>query len=220
MTAGSSAKSVATAINAYTSTSGVTAIPTTTATLSGVAAGAVQFQLTGANATPIIISATVASNSDLGPLAQAINAQSTTTGITATADKTGNLVMTQAEGYDIKLQNMNTAGGLTGATIKGADTGTAPAIGASGSATQNVAIGGSVALNSSNGFTLTSTDATGTFVAGGSSGSTLAPVSGIDVSTAAGATAALQIVDSALASVSSNRAALGAVITVRAHRDG
>ncbi len=208
---GASAKQVATAINAYTSTSGVTAVASTTATVSNVTAGAVQFKLTGANATPITISATVSSSSDLYSLAQAINAQSTSTGITAAADKTGNLVLTQAEGYDIKLENLNAAGGLTGANIKGADTATSVAFGAANSGTEASAVGGSVALNSSNGFTLTSTDTTGTFVAAGSSGSTLSPVSAIDVSTAAGATAALQVVDSALASVSSNRAALGAV---------
>jgi len=211
LAAGSSAKAVATAINAYTSTSGVTAVATTTATVSGVTAGPVQFKLTGSNATPITISATVSNGNDLASLAQAINAQSTSTGITATADKTGNLVLTQSEGSDIKLENLNATGGMTNATIKGADTATSATIGAAGGGTEFAAVGGSVALNSSNGFTLTSTDTTGTFVTGGSTGSTLAPVSGIDVSTAAGATAALQIVDSALASVSSNRAALGAV---------
>jgi len=96
LAAGSSAKAVATAINAYTSTSGVTAVATTTATVSSVTAGPVQFKLTGSNATPITISATVSNGNDLASLAQAINAQSTSTGITATADKTGNLVLTQS----------------------------------------------------------------------------------------------------------------------------
>jgi flagellin len=81
LAAGSSAKTVATAINAFTALSGVTAIATTKATISNVTTGSVQFQLTGANSTPIVVSATVNNASDLSPLAQAINAQSGTTGI-------------------------------------------------------------------------------------------------------------------------------------------
>ncbi|WNO04902.1 flagellin [Rhodoferax mekongensis] len=217
LTAGSSAKSVATAINAFTALSGVTAVATTKATISNVTTGSVQFQLTGSNTTPIVVSATVNNASDLAPLAQAINAQSGTTGITAVADKTGNLVLTQADGDDIKLQNLNTTGGLTGAIIVGEDTLTPvsfqPATGGTATATSDVAvaIGGKVALNSSNGFTISSTDTTGTLIAGGSAGSTLSSVAAIDISTQAGANAALLVVDGALASVSANRAQLGAV---------
>ena len=219
LAAGSSAKSVATAINAFTALSGVTAVATTKATLSNVTAGSVQFQLTGSNATPIVVSATVNNASDLAPLAQAINAQSGTTGITAVADKTGNLVLTQADGDDIKLLNLNTVGGLTGASIVGEDALSPVSFVAAGTSVANatatsdeaVAIGGKVALNSSNGFTITSTDLTGTLIAGGTAGSTLSSVAAIDISTQAGANAALLVVDGALASVSANRAQLGAV---------
>jgi flagellin len=83
LSAGDSAKKVATALNAFTATNGITAVARTTATVSTVSLGAAQFQILGANANPITISATVASTSDLGPLANAINAQSGSTGITA-----------------------------------------------------------------------------------------------------------------------------------------
>ncbi|WP_296510453.1 flagellin [Rhodoferax sp.] len=217
---GSSAKAVATAVNAFTALSGVTAVATTKATISNVTMGSVQFQLQGSNlppASPITVSATVNNASDLAPLAQAINAQSGTTGITAVADKTGNLVLTQADGDDIKILNLNTTGGLTGASMVGEDTLTPvsfqPATGGTATATSDiaVAVGGKVALNSSAGFTLTSTDTTGTLVAGGSAGSALSSVAEIDISTQAGANAALLVVDGALASVSANRAQLGAV---------
>ncbi len=217
LAAGSSAKTVATAINAFTALSGVTAIATTKATISNVTTGSVQFQLTGANSTPIVVSATVNNASDLSPLAQAINAQSGTTGITAVADKTGNLVLTQADGDDIKMLNLNTTGGMTGAIVVGEDTLTPvsfqPATGGTAGATTDVAvaIGGKVALNSSNGFTISSTDTTGTLIAGGTAGSTLSSVAAIDISTQAGANAALLVVDGALASVSANRAQLGAI---------
>ena len=74
-----------------------------------------------------------------------------------------------------------------------------------------IAIGGKVALNSSNGFTISSTDTTGTLIAGGTAGSALSSVAAIDISTQAGANAALLVVDGALASVSANRAQLGAI---------
>ncbi|MDZ7890156.1 MAG: flagellin [Rhodoferax sp.] len=219
---GTSAKAVATAINAFTALSGVTAVATTKATISGVSLGSVQFQLQGSNlppdATPITVSATINNTSDLAPLAQAINAQSGSTGITAVADKVGNLVLTQAEGDDIKILNMGVTGGLTGATVVGEDTLTPvtfqPAVGgtpAPPTSDQAVAVGGKVALNSSTGFTITSTDATGTLITGGSQGSALSSVAKIDISTQEGANAALLVVDGALASISANRAQLGAV---------
>jgi flagellin len=219
LAAGSSANAVATAINAYTAASGVTAVATTTATLSSITAGAVQFKLTGANSSPVTISATVSNASDLSALAQAINAQSGTTNITAVADKAGNLVMTDSSGNDIKMENLNVVGGLTGATITGADTATPvsfqPATGGTPAATSDVAvaIGGTVKLNSANGFTISTTDATNSFVPGASTsaGSTLSSVAAIDVSTAQGATDALLVVDGALALISGNRAQLGAV---------
>ncbi|BDT71058.1 B-type flagellin [Comamonadaceae bacterium OS-4] len=220
LAAGSSAKAIATAINAFTALSGVTAVGTTKATISGVSLGSVQFQLQGSNLppeTPITVSATINNTSDLAPLAQAINAQSGSTGITAVADKTGKLVLTQADGDDIKILNMNATGGLAGATMIGEDAVTPvtflPVGGTATPPTSDlaVAVGGKVALNSSTGFTLTSTDATGTLIAGGSQGSALSSVAKIDISTQDGANAALLVVDGALASISANRAQLGAV---------
>jgi len=211
LAAGSSARDVASAVNAFTSQSGVTAVPITKATLNNVSTGSVQFTMKGANSTAITVSATVNNASDLAPLAQAINAQAETSGITATADKSGNLVLTQADGYDIKIENTTLTQGLVGATIKGSETGTAVTFTAAGGANPAVAIGGNVDFNSSTGFTLTSDDATNTLITGGNAGSTLRKVSDIDISTQDGASYALQIVDGALASVSANRAQLGAI---------
>ncbi|MDO8699397.1 MAG: flagellin [Rhodoferax sp.] len=211
-----SAKAIAAAANAFTTQSGVTAVATNTATISGVLTpGAVQFELMGANATPITISATVSSVSDLSGLAQAINAQTGSTNITAVADKSGNLVLSNNTGEDIRVGNLSGAGaGLTGAFIKGADSTLASASvfgDATAAATSVATVGGSVTFNSSNGFT-TSSSAYGTLIFdAAASGSTLSSVSTIDIGTAAGATDALLVVDSALATVSSNRAQLGAV---------
>jgi flagellin len=212
LAAGTSAKAVAAAVNGLTSQTGVNATATTTATLSGVTAGAVSFKLTAGNSTAVTISATVSSASDLSAIAQAVNAQSSVTNVTATADKSGNLVFSDNAGNDIKLQNLNLAGvGLTGATLKGADAAaTAVTFIVAGTAGDAATVGGQVSFDSASGFTVSATGGT-TLLSAASVGSTLSSVAAVDVSTAAGATAALQVVDSALASVSANRATLGAV---------
>ena len=213
--AAASAKTIATAANAFTSETGVTAVPTNKATISGVLQpGSVQFELMGANAIPITISATVSSITDLSGIAQAINSQTGSTSITATADKSGNLVLTNTTGDDIRVGNLSGAGaGLTGANILGVDN-TTPGAGTQFAATGAGAvatIGGSVAFNSSNGFT-TSSDAYGTLIKdAASSGSLLSAVANVDISTSAGATDALLTIDAALSTVSGNRAQLGAV---------
>jgi flagellin len=210
LAAGSSAKAIATAVNAFTALSGVTAIASNTATISAVPlTGPVQFELMGANATPITISATVGNTNDLSAVAQAINSQTGSTGITAAADKSGNLVLTNATGDDIRIGNLSGAAtGLTGATIQGADTGTAAVVIAAGPTVNTV--GGSVKFNSANGFSI-ATDLGTTLLAAATNGSSLSAVSTIDIGTAAGATDALMVVDAALATVSGSRAQLGAV---------
>jgi flagellin len=214
--AAASAKTIATASNAYSADTGVTAVPTNKATISGVLQpGSVQFELMGANATPITISATVSSITDLSGVAQAINSQTGSTAITATADKSGNLVLTNTTGDDIRVGNLSGVGaGLTGANILGVDdtaAGVGTQFGAALSGTEVATIGGSVTFNSANGFT-TSSDAYGSLIKdAASSGSVLSAVANIDISTAAGATDALLTVDSALSTVSGNRAQLGAV---------
>ena len=209
--AGTTAKAVAGAVNAFTSTTGVTATASTTATIAGVTAGAVSFNLFGANSTAVVISATVASASDLSAVAAAVNAQSGTTNINAVADKSGNLVLTDNQGNDIKIDNLSGAGaGLTGATIKGV--GATVAFGAtSGANSQDSAIvGGKVAFDSNNGFTVSTSSGT-TLLTAASVGSTLNAVSAIDISTTAGANAALATVDAALTTINSSRASLGAI---------
>jgi flagellin len=207
LTIGSTAKTIASAVNGVASKTGVTATASTTATLAGVASGAVQFKLAGANAatSPVTISATVASSSDLSAVAQAVNAQSGTTNITAVADKSGNLVLSDNAGNDIKIENVT---GLDTATLAGADAIASGAIGALGVAT----VGGKVAFDSAQGFTVsTSLAGNTTFLSANSVGSTLNAVSSIDISTTSGANNALATIDAALTSINSNRASLGAV---------
>ena len=215
--ANASAKDIAASVNGVSANTGVTATAKTKVTISAFAQdnpGAVSFELVGANdkTKPVTISATVAHKSDLSALAQAINSQSGTTGITATADKAGNLTLENQSGDDIKINNLNTAGaGLTGATIKGGANDAGTTVGATASGTEVVTIGGTVSFDSASGFTIGTDDAGNTLLAGATNGSNLSSVAGIDISTVDGANKALATIDAALTSINNNRASLGAV---------
>ncbi len=135
-----SAKVIAANINSQSSSSGVTATATTTATLENIGDGSVQFTLRGANSiandkeSKAVTIAAQVKGGDLSALAQAINAQTGTTNISATiktnaAGTAKEILLTNSAGDDISLQNTNGAlaaddalqNGTTAATIRGAD---------------------------------------------------------------------------------------------------
>jgi flagellin len=230
---GTSAKAVAASVNALSGKSGVTATATTSSTLTGIADGSVQFKLRGdnsvendPNSAAVTISAQV-KNGDLSSLAQAINAQSGTTGISASIElnaSTGakQIKMTNASGSDIQMENINTApaagtqDALAGAFLAGAakpgsgaaNTGAADGAPIGIAAGATVTVGGHLSFSSDSGFTIKDS---GTGIMTGTVGSDLQSVAKIDVSTVDGANAAMKTIDSALAQVDSNRAALGAI---------
>jgi len=224
VTTGDSAKKVAEAVNANTGTSGVSAQAKSVATISGIQAnGTVQFELRGANSiandansSAVTISASV-TNGDLSALAQAVNAQTATTNVTATIkiDQTTGakeLELADNTGNDINFHeldaNANTA--LQGAFIRGADLGAGAGPGASVGWGADVTVGGRVEFSSDSGFSISSTGA-GAVTGATTVGSSLSSVSNIDVSTVEGANDALLTIDAALNSVNSNRASLGAI---------
>jgi flagellin len=234
-----SAKTIAANVNATTNQSGVSATASTSATLAGFTAtssGSVQFQLRGDNSNttdtnPVTISAQV-KNGDLSALAQAINAQVGTTGVSASIEldqASGNktIKLSNSSGSDIQIANTNTATDdvMVGKTVAGAakpavgttaavggDTstviaaGTAPVAGVPG---QVATVGGHLDFSSASGFSIVGGDST--IIDTGSAGSNLQSVSKIDVSTVDGSNAALKTIDAALAQIDSNRASLGAI---------
>jgi flagellin len=222
---GDSAKVVADKVNALSSTSGVTAQAKTTATIknigtdaTGVAAadgsndGSLQFDLTSANGKTVTISSSV-KGGDLSALAQAINAQTGTTNVTASikvdqATGAKELQLDNNAGDDIKIQPAGTSTGFTNAKIRGADLPAGP--GADVDMTSaDITVGGRVEFSSDSGFSIAST---GTAITGASDvGSELDSVSDLDVSTVDGSNKALLTIDAALNSINSNRAALGAI---------
>jgi flagellin len=245
--ANDSAKAIAAAVNGQSATSGVKATATTTATLSGMTDGSYQFTLRGANSvandkesTAVTIAAQV-KGGDLSSLAQAINAQTGTTNISATvktnAAGTGKeIVLTNSNGDDIQVQNTNTAtdDALDTTSIRGADKpasgstaavqATAIAIGAGGTADTVDNSGATPVVNAGTGAAVTvgghldfssdsgfSVSSTGTALVSATQASSLQSVAKLDVSTVNGSNAALKTIDAALNQINSNRAALGAI---------
>ena len=226
LTAGSSGKAIAAAVNTASGSTGVTATATTSATLGAFAAGTVSLTLQGTptaagGANPITVSATLGSATDLSGLTSAINAQTGTTGITAVADLThGTIALTNAAGDDIGV----TAGaGATGVTVTGsADAGaagTAVTLAANGSVGDSATVGASVSFSGPASFTVSSSVAAGGIFGGAAASvntSSLQSVASIDLTkmtngVPTGANSALAIIDAALANVDSSRASLGAI---------
>ena len=222
-----SAKTIAASVNALSGSSGVTALAKTTATISNIgtdAAGAVadptaslgvKFTLKSANTDAVTISASV-KNGDLSALAQAINAQSGTTNVTASikinqSTNQKELQLDNIAGDDIKIGGTadTTNAAMTAATIRGVDLPDSDADGdlepgAGVAMTADATVGGTVDFSSDGGFSVTT--------AGGASvGSQLSSVDKIDVSTIAGSNKALLTIDSALNQINKNRADLGAI---------
>ena len=219
ITDASSAETIATAINASSGLTGVSATAETTATLQGLTAnGTVSFTIvTGTGSAAVSAAVTT---TDLSNLATAINNFSGSTGVSAT-ETGGVLTLTNGDGKDIGVENFAHSGDngeeidfvgsqeSTGVTLEGPTTGT-PAV------TDSAIAVGEVSFSSSVAFSIESSVAVGAgsilnVAADTSVGSVLSAVSTVDISTASGATAALDVLDQALAGVSSIRADLGAI---------
>ncbi|MGI2091568.1 flagellin [Shewanella oncorhynchi] len=199
--AGDSAKDIASAINTATTASGVDvkAVASNEMTLSSLSAGGtVSFTLNGA-----AVSAKVASGSDLTALADAINGQKGTSGVSAEfADPTdkSSLKLSTVDGKDISIAAFANAtagnqsiafGNMTlteGGTVAGVKTGT-------------------VELSSSSAFSVANSAATEF----NSASSAFKSVESVDITDATKAQDAISIIDAAIGQIDSQRADIGAV---------
>ena len=206
VTAGMSAKDIADTVNAVTSSTGVTAEASTTATVTVGATGTYTFNLYGANSSPVAVSAQVISTSDLSGLAEAINGTSASTGITASATG-GTMTLTSAQGYDIGIENVSNGSAGTWSVTGGS--GAAQTLGALAT-TDSTRLAGTVSFQSSEAYSVV-TSAAGTLLSSASNASTLSSVASINVGSQAGAEDAISVVDGALSLVDGLRARLGAV---------
>ena len=225
--AGDSAKDAAAAVNADTSSTGVTATAITKAKLSGLqTAEAVAFTITGDAAATVSVS--ISSTSDLQAITSAINAVSGTTGITAAqGDDASEVLLTHSGGEDIKISAFNTTTTTTELTLEaldryGADLTTADSmILVETAATPKMPAGivvGQMTLTSIKEFTVSGDDTTaedgffhtinGTTVGGTAS---ISNISSIDIGTVTGAESAIEAIDGALGFINNQRSELGAV---------
>jgi flagellin len=210
-----SAKTAATAINAQTVNTGVTASARTQVEISSIGAGSYSFSLgteTGGTAT---ISASV-TGTDISSLVDAVNDHSATTGVTAT-EKDGNLILEDADGDTITMTHEADASATWAVDVYQedgvVDTGTsgtlASASGSSGSFKGYVLIEADKSFSISD-DTGTIGETTGDISSTGRS-SALSKVSDVDLRTQTGANDALTVIDKAIAKVDSIRSQLGAV---------
>ncbi len=234
----SSAAQVASSVNQVSSQTGVTATAYTSVAFEVTASGSVSFTLgngtSGAITNAVNVSATITGDNtttpyDLSSLVSAINNQAASTGISAntqTVNGTQELVLTQSQGQNIVIQASSTGGGsgfASGSSAKlqavantlksdgSVTTGTVGSVLSSGSA--GALVQGVVQFASDSAYTLgnaanlgfSSQAATLTSGAGGST------VASINVSTAAGAQAAISILDQAINTLNSQGGALGSI---------
>jgi flagellin len=215
-TAGQSAQEFAAAINSVGASTGVSASAETNLSLSGLsAADTVTFDVNGVNIGTVAVSDT----GDLRGVADAINNQSSRTGVTATMGETnGEIILTDVSGADILIEDFTSGNTSTinatalnrDGTDAGATAGTHTATLADG---DDLAVAGQVELSSTKAFSVgTDVVTAGTaFFEAAANTSELSSVAEIDLSTLEGAADALKVIDVALEKISQSRSDLGAV---------
>ncbi|ABA58825.1 Flagellin [Nitrosococcus oceani ATCC 19707] len=213
LTGNESAKAIADLVNEQSGSTGVTASAQTSVTLDNVAAdGTVSFTLqSSGGGSAAAISAGV-TTTDLTNLADAVNAQSAETGVTATLSENRDAItLENAEGEDILVSDADNTG--VAAAAAAFDTGGQSLIktdGATGTANDSIVVGGQVSFQSDKSFTTTS-DTGNTVVGAGGVTSALSSVAQIDLSSQDGSNSALSVIDKALGSIATQRADLGAL---------
>ena len=215
---GDTAKLAADKVNNLIDQTGVKANATTKLKIGTITTtGANTFQLSGSNSTPITISATIASASDLSNMVTAINNRQAETGITAelSPDK-ASLILTSERGDDILISDATAASAASGAAVMNiqgvtaAGTATA-AVTLSKNTTDSTRVTGYLEFDSAEIYSVTSGAAGGLFNGTTANASQLNAVSTIDISTQVGSNDGLQIVDGALQFIANTRADLGAL---------
>lgn len=202
-----SAQSFADAVNQVTSDTNVTAAANTSIAFT-VTSGSFSFVLGngngGSQTNTVNIAATVSAVSQTGlqSLVSAVNQDTSETGVTATTNSTGQLILTQAAGDNISITGFAgtgtlAAGGTSTLTLASGGTGNA----------QAATVQGLVTFQSNDSFALGAA-ASGIGLGQNSSLSNLADV---NVDTISGANSALNVVDFALQNLENIGAQLGAV---------
>jgi len=210
---GATGDQIASQVEAVGANTGVSLTARTTASFAIIESGAGTVAMTigtrsGSTNYTASISVLVTDVSDLSSLADAINASSAASGVTATSNG-ATLSLVNEEGRDIFVENYAHSG-FQHATLSGASGAAAllhPEIGIADSAT----VGATLSFTSYQAFSATTTSATGGIFTALTNSSTLSSVASIDIGTQQGAQDALAVVDAALQFIDATRGDLGAV---------
>ncbi|MDD2544929.1 MAG: flagellin [Burkholderiaceae bacterium] len=228
--AASSAKDVASLVNAQSEQTGVSATARTQVGLSGLAAGnsyTLKVVSDNASTDPKTVSFTVSALTadGLSGAVKAFNDVSAKTGVTAKLNDAGTgLVLTNAAGNDIRLVNDSVAANTIDVT--NADTAATALAGGAGAAiagkagagafgTDDLWVSGQITMDSSKSFSVV--DSAGAAAGGGfltvstTSAGQLQTAQNMDVGSVDAANRTLAIVDSALAAINNQRASYGAL---------
>lgn len=208
--AGDAASDIAAAVNNLSASSGVTATASNSVELTAIpAGGTLTFSIASTNNDGVVgssvnISVNVPTANDISSLRDSINQASTQTGISAALNDTGDgIVLTNTTGDNIVINDFasSTAGNQT-ITVGGATV--------TEGSTDSISVGGKVTFSSTESYSVVAGTA-GNVLTNATTNSTLSSVAAIDVSTRQGSNDALDVLDAALQTISSNRADLGAI---------
>lgn len=206
-----SAKDLAEAINAQTVNTNVSASAETKVDITGIADGNYSFTIGTSDGTATI--AATVTGSDLSDMVEAINDQSSTTGVTATLKDDSTVTIRDANGDTINMQRRDTTADAWTTTMDGDDATAADAATTLSSAagTDSASFRGHVLIESDKAYSLNAAGIGGD--AGSTNGlnGTIDTVASIDMKTQTGANDALSVIDKAIAKVDSIRSKLGAV---------
>ena len=204
--ANAGADAIATAINNAGASVGVGATGSNSTTLSALSvAGTVSFTLGGQ-----AVSAVISDQNDLGSLVSAINGVAGSTGISAnftTAGAKNSITLTTTDGRNIGLGAFSVTGGSSTATDTVSFDGTTLTEGGTIAAIKT----GTVTLSSTKGALSVANANADVFTAAGTNNGSFSSLAAVDLSTSAGATSALAVLDAALSQINSGRADLGAI---------
>ncbi len=214
----SGANIIAGQINRAGSSVEVSATASNSATLSALsAAGTVTFNLVTQTddgdgtftAVSQAISANVTDQNDLSSLVSAINGVQSSTGITAdftTQGNTSSITLSTLDGRNIGIQTFASTG--TGDQTISFDGNT---LDEGAAATANAVKTGTVELESGRGTISTAAAGADAFASAGTNNSSFSALNAVSVTSVAGASATLSVVDQALDTINSSRADLGAI---------
>jgi len=206
VTAGDSAKTVAAKLNGSVGGLSATASTEVAFTVSATAALPAGFDLTVAGATVSFVGVTSTSDladqlkSNAAKLGISVNYDSSTQSLSVKSDTGENLSFSagNANAAGVQVATKNGAGVLSASTALVVGAGPIIATGA-------------ISLNSTNSYSMTGASVAGLFAAGTSASSAKTVVSNTDVTTAANAQNAVDVISQAIANIDSQRADLGAV---------